>query len=72
MSLVASTRGLTLLPAYAKNFLTWSVTSRPVSSGGPAIDLVIGYNKINKSPVLKLFLSHIDELVARVAGKNNS
>jgi LysR family transcriptional regulator, hca operon transcriptional activator len=29
MSLVASTRGVTLLPAYAKNFLPWSVISRP-------------------------------------------
>ena len=28
ISLVASTRDLTLLPAYAKNFLTWSVISR--------------------------------------------
>jgi LysR family transcriptional regulator, hca operon transcriptional activator len=69
MSLVASTRGLTLLPAYAKNFLTWSVTSRPVSGRGPTIDLVAGYNKINKSPVLKLFLSRIEDLVTRVAGK---
>lgn len=67
MSLVASTRALTLLPAYAKNFLTWSVTSRPVEGGGPMIDLVIGYNKANKSPVLRQFLSHIDALVARVA-----
>ena len=29
MSLVASARGVTLLPAYAKNFLPWSVISRP-------------------------------------------
>ena len=29
MSLVASTRGVTLLPAYAQNFLTRSVISRP-------------------------------------------
>jgi LysR family transcriptional regulator, hca operon transcriptional activator len=72
VSLVASTRGLTLLPAYAKNFLTWSVTSRPVSGAGPAIDLVIGYNKINKSPVLKLFLSRVEDLITRVAGRRDS
>src|SRR4029453_8197662 len=29
MSLVASTRGVALLPAYAQNFLPWSVISRP-------------------------------------------
>ena len=66
MSLVASTRSLTLLPAYAKNFLTWSVTSRPIAGGAPAIDLVIGYHKANRSPVLKLFLSRMDDLIARV------
>jgi LysR family transcriptional regulator, hca operon transcriptional activator len=66
MSLVASTRSLTLLPAYAKNFLTWSVTSRPIAGGGPAIDLVIGYHKTNRSDVLKLFLSRVEDLIARV------
>jgi LysR family hca operon transcriptional activator len=34
MSLVASTRALTLLPKYAQNFITWSVTSRPIEGGG--------------------------------------
>ncbi|MBS0232350.1 MAG: LysR family transcriptional regulator [Proteobacteria bacterium] len=67
MSLVASTRALTLLPRYAKNFLTWSVTSRPIEGDdAPTIDLVVGYNKANRSPVLQLFLSRIDDLVSRV------
>src|SRR6266478_8378606 len=30
MSLIASTRGVALLPAYAQNFLPWSVISRPI------------------------------------------
>jgi LysR family transcriptional regulator, hca operon transcriptional activator len=72
MSLVASTRSLTLLPAYAKNFLTWSVTSRPIAGDGPAIDLVIGYHKANRSPVLKLFLSRMDDLIARVSKAHES
>ncbi len=67
ISLVASTRGVTLLPAYARNFLPWSVTCRPLESDTPQIDLVIGYQKANKSPILKLFLSRIDDLIARVA-----
>jgi LysR family transcriptional regulator, hca operon transcriptional activator len=33
VSLIASTRGVALLPAYAKNFLPWSVTSRPLKGG---------------------------------------
>jgi LysR family hca operon transcriptional activator len=69
MSLVASTRALTLLPAYAANYLTWSVTSRPVVNG-PSIELMIGYNKANRSAVLKLFLSRVEDLIARVAGKS--
>ena len=27
----------------------------------PAIDLVVGYNKANASPILKLFLSRMDD-----------
>jgi LysR family transcriptional regulator, hca operon transcriptional activator len=69
MSLIASTRGVALLPAYAKNFLPWSVTSRPLEGEAPTIDLVIGYSKANTSPILKLFLSKSDELVSRVANK---
>jgi LysR family hca operon transcriptional activator len=69
MSLVASTRGLALMPAYAKNLLPWSVVSRPLEGESPTIDLVIGYNKANKSQTLKLFLSRVDELIADVSIK---
>ncbi len=43
MSLVASTHAVALLPAYAKNFLTWSVTSRhsPVAAPRSILCLVI-------------------------------
>jgi LysR family hca operon transcriptional activator len=67
VSLVASTRAVTLLPAYARNFLPGSVISRPLEGAVPTIDLVIGYSKANGSPLLKLFLARSDELVARVA-----
>jgi LysR family transcriptional regulator, hca operon transcriptional activator len=69
ISLVASTRGVTLLPAYARNFLPWSVIGRPLEGEPPTIDLVVGYHKANASPTLRLFLSRIDELIARVADK---
>jgi len=69
MSLVASTRGVAFLPAYARNFLPWSVISRPIRGDAPTIDLVIGYNRANASPTLKLFLSRLDELIARVSTK---
>ena len=69
MSLIASTRGVGLLPAYAQNFLPSSVTSRPLRGDTPTIELVLGYKKSNKSPILKLLLSRLDELVARVSKK---
>src|ERR1700736_3720357 len=69
MSLIASTRGVGLLPAYAQNFLLSSVTSRPLKGDTPTVDLVLGYKKSNKSPVLELLLSRLDELVARVSDK---
>ncbi len=69
MSLIASTRGVGLLPAYAQNFLPSSVTSRPLKGDIPTVDLVLGYKKSNQSPILKLLLSRLDELVARVSNK---
>jgi LysR family hca operon transcriptional activator len=71
MSLVASTRGVALLPAYARNLLPSSLVSRPLQGDVPTIDLVIGYSKTNTSPVLKLFLSRIDDLIARVSKKTH-
>src|SRR6266436_5062846 len=71
MSLIASTRGVALLPAYAKNFLPRSVTSRPLDGEAPTIDLVIGYNKTNTSPILGLFLSRIDQLKKKGASQTH-
>jgi LysR family hca operon transcriptional activator len=64
ISLVASTGGLALMPAYAKNLLPWSVVSRPLEGEPPTIDLVIGYAKSNASPTLKLFLARAADLIA--------
>ena len=71
MSFVASTRGVALLPAYARNLLPSSLTSRPLQGDAPTIDLVVGYSKTNTSPILKLFLSRIDDLIARVSKKTH-
>jgi LysR family hca operon transcriptional activator len=67
MSLVASTRGVALLPAYARNFLTLSVISRPLAGEAPSIDLVLGYHKANNSPLLRIFLSRVDDMISHVA-----
>jgi LysR family hca operon transcriptional activator len=60
ISMVASVRGITLLPAYAENFLPWSVVSRPLRGAPPTIELVVGYNRHNTSPTLKVFLARVD------------
>ncbi len=66
ISLVASTRGVALMPRYVENFLPWSVVSRPLRGVAPTIDLMVGYRKDNTSPLLKLFLSRIGDLAAGV------
>ncbi len=67
MSLIASTRGITLIPKYVESLMPSSVVSRPLAGKAPTIDLVIGYSKVNKSPVLKVFLSRLGEIAARVS-----
>jgi len=67
MSLVASMRGMSLVPAYVENLLPWSVVSRPLAGDVPTIDLAVGYRKTNNSPVLRLFLARLDELIARIS-----
>ena len=63
ISLVASTRGVALMPEYAKNLLPPSVVSRPLEGEAPTIDIAVGYSTSNTSPVLELFVSRLDELV---------
>jgi hypothetical protein len=38
---------------------------RPLRGDVPTIDLVVGYSRTNTSPILKLLLSRIDDLIAR-------
>ncbi len=62
MSLVASTGGFTLVPIYVQNSLLPSVIARSLHGEPPTIDLVMGYNKSNTSPLLKRFLFRAEEL----------
>jgi LysR family transcriptional regulator, hca operon transcriptional activator len=72
MSLVASTGGVTVLPIYARHVLSPSVVLRPLKGEPPTIDLFMGYNRSNTSPLLKRFLARADELVAAVARRTTS
>jgi len=66
MSLVASTGGVTLFPLSVQNMLTPNLVARALEGKAPSIDLMLGYNKTNSSPLLKQFLSRADELVEGV------
>ena len=63
ISMITSTRGVMLLPAYTKRYLPESITTRPVKGEAPTLDLIIAYHKANNSPILKLLLSRVGNLV---------
>ena len=69
ISLVASTKGVTLLPAYVKALLPASLISRPLVGNGPVIEIAAGYRPDNPSPILAVFLRNIDRLVAERAAE---
>ncbi|MEO6783201.1 MAG: LysR substrate-binding domain-containing protein, partial [Bradyrhizobium sp.] len=66
MSLVASTGGISLVPLYAQNMLAPNVVARALEGGAPTVDLALGYNQANSSPLLRRLLSRADELIANV------
>ncbi|WP_434697754.1 LysR family transcriptional regulator [Pseudomonas sp. Z1-14] len=66
ISLISSTRGVAILPAYVEPLLPWTIVSRPLKGNQPGIDLAVGYRTDNPSPILKTFLESIDQI--RAAG----
>jgi len=70
MSLVASTGGVTLVPLYAQNMLAPNVVARALEGEPPTIDLTLGYNEANLSPLLRRLLSRADELVESVQNQS--
>ncbi|MET1027802.1 MAG: LysR family transcriptional regulator [Dongiaceae bacterium] len=70
MSLVASTGGVTLVPLYAQNMLAPNVVARALEGEPPTVDLTLGYNEANSSPLLRRLLSRADELVENVQNQS--
>jgi hypothetical protein len=69
ISFITTTGSIALLPVYAKNLFSGLITSRPLKGEPPTIDLCISYKKADDSPILKVLLSRVDELIARVSSK---
>jgi LysR family hca operon transcriptional activator len=67
ISLIASTRGVGIAPAYIEKLLPSTLVSRPLKGDVPTIDLVVGYLDTNHSPFLEVFLSQLETLIARVS-----
>jgi LysR family transcriptional regulator, hca operon transcriptional activator len=67
VSLIASTRGVGLAPAYIERLLPTTLVSRPLHGEVPTIDLVVGYLATNHAPALKVFLANLETLIARVS-----
>ena len=63
ISMITSTRAVMMLPAYTRRYLPESITTRPVKGEAPTVDLIVAFHKANKSPILKVLLSRIGELV---------
>jgi hypothetical protein len=62
-----------ILLAYRHGLRASEVTGLRVSNSVRALclDLLVGYSKENTSPILKLFLSRLEELRAPVPDKRN-
>jgi LysR family hca operon transcriptional activator len=62
MSLVASTRGVAIIPSYVEQLMPWSVISRPLAGTAPTIDLVAGFSASNRSALLDRFVQRLRDL----------
>ena len=69
ISLVTSARGVALLPGSIRDVLPGSVVRRKLSGEQPTIDLMVGYRRDNDSPMLRVFLNKLEELLVRLAGE---
>ncbi len=69
ISLVTSERGVALLPISIDDHLPPSVVSRRLKGVQPTVDLVVGFQRTNASPVLRSFLSRIGSLGSRNSSK---
>lgn len=61
---------VTIIPLYAQNMRTPNVVAPALEGVPPTIDLTLGYNEANSSPLLRRFLARADELVANVQNQS--
>jgi|SRR5579871_2003607 len=59
ISMITSTGGVMMLPAYTRRYLPGTIAARPAKGAAPTLDLVVAYHKANKSPILKRLLASV-------------
>lgn len=64
IALVASTRGMTPLPACVESLLPPCVVSRPLAGNAPMIEIAVGFRADNPPPILRSFLDNIGQPIA--------
>lgn len=64
VSLIASSHGVGLAPIYIQKLLPAALVTRPLQGDPPTIDLVLGYHRANRSPIVRQFLAQMDKVIA--------
>lgn len=70
ISLIRSTGGVAILPAYVEPLLPWTIVSRRLKGEQPTVDLAAAYRSDNPSPTLKAFLQNIEQIKMAGPGGN--
>ena len=67
ISLILSTESVGLLPMFTRNLLPSSVVGRPLAGTPPSVDLVIGFRRESRVPIVDYLLSRVEELASRLS-----
>jgi LysR family hca operon transcriptional activator len=67
ISLVLSTGGVALLPMFTRNLFPASVVGRALSGTPPSVDLVMGFRRGERVPIVDYLLSRVEELASRLS-----
>ena len=67
ISLVLSTGGVSLLPMFARNLFPSSVVDRPLTETAPSVDLVMGFRRECRVPIVDYLLSGVEQLASRLS-----
>lgn len=62
ISMVVSTRGITLIPLQAGTMITPNVVTLPLQGSAPTMELCLGYSEANSSQLLRRLLKRCEEI----------